>query len=142
MADVTERRGQCLCGAVHITSKSAGNSVGACHCRMCRRWSGGPFMEVDCGVDVSIDGEENVSIFDSSPWAERAFCGTCGTHLFYRIKETRQHMVPVGLLDGDENLVFDQQVFIDEKPSFYSFANETHDMTGAEIFAKYAPSGE
>jgi hypothetical protein len=31
-------------------------------------------------------------------------------------------------------------VFIDEKPSCCCFANETENMTGAEVFAKYAPS--
>ncbi len=37
---------------------------------------------------------------------------------------------------------FDKQIFIDEKPSFYCFANETNKMTGAEVFAKYAPPAE
>jgi hypothetical protein len=131
------RRGKCLCGAIKITAKNAGDKVGACHCKMCRRWGGGPFMEIDCGANISIDGEENVSVFNSSPWAERGFCTACGTHLFYRIKETGEHMVPVGLFDDDEGLVFASQVFIDEKPSYYRFANKTHDMTGAELFAKY-----
>ena len=97
-------------------------------------------MEVDCGADVVFSGEEQLSVFDSSAWAERGFCRKCGTHMFYRLKATGQHMVPVGVFTSDENLVFDHQVFIDEKPSFYRFANETHDMTGAEIFAKFAPS--
>ncbi len=139
MSDVVERRGKCICGAIGITAKSAGNSVGACHCRMCRRWGGGPFMEIDCGGVVAIDGEENLAVFNSSAWAERGFCKQCGSHLFYRIKETGQHMIPVGIFDNDEGLVFDHQVFIDEKPSFYHFSNETNDMTGAEIFAKYGP---
>jgi hypothetical protein len=39
-------------------------------------------------------------------------------------------------------LVFDHQVFIDEKPSYYCFPNETENLTGAEVFAKYAPSTE
>ncbi len=46
-------------------------------------------------------------------------------------------MVPVGLFDEDTSLNFDRQVFIDEKPAYYSFANETLDMTGAEVFAKF-----
>lgn len=140
MSDTTERQGKCLCGAIRITAKNASNHVGACHCDMCRRWGGAPLMEIDCGADVSIDGAENVSVFDSSAWAERGFCSKCGTHLFYRLKETGQHMIPVGVFTDDENLIFDHQVFIDEKPSFYRFANETHDMTGAEIFAKYGAS--
>ena len=139
MSETTERRGQCLCGAVKITAGHAGNSVGACHCNMCRRWGGGPFMEVDCGPDVSFEGDENVSVFDSSAWAERGFCRECGTHLFYRLKASGQHMVPVGIFDGEDKLVFRSQVFIDEKPAFYSFAEKTKDLTGAELFAKYAP---
>ena len=140
MARVKERRGHCLCGAIQLTAADAGNDVGACHCGMCRRWGGGPYMEINCGSDVRIDGEENLSVFDSSKWAERGFCSNCGTHLFYRIKETGQHMMPVGLFDSDDELVFRSQVFIDEKPSFYRFANETEDLTGAEIFAKYGSS--
>ena len=93
-------------------------------------------MEIDCGMDVLIDGNEHLSVFDSSAWAERGFCSKCGSHLFYRIKETGQYMIPVGLFDDDENLVFESQVFIDEKPSFYRFENETEDMTGAEIFCQ------
>ena len=139
MSDITERHGACLCGAVTVVAGEAGNSVGACHCKMCRRWGGGPFMELACGSAVSFGGEETVSVFDSSAWAERGFCGKCGTHLFYRLKETGQHMIPVGLFDNDEDLVFESQVFIDEKPAFYSFADETTKMTGAELFAKFAP---
>ncbi len=31
------------------------------------------------------------------------------------------------------------QIFIDEKPAYYDFANKTHNMTGAEVFAAFAP---
>jgi len=48
-------------------------------------------------------------------------------------------MISVGLFDDQENLVFENQVFIDRKPSFYSFKNITNDMTEAEIFDMYGP---
>ena len=138
MPEVSERKGACLCGAVRITAKQASNHVGACHCTMCRRWAGGPFMEIDCGTDVSIEGADHITVFSSSNWAERGFCKKCGTHLFYRLKETGQHMVPVGLFDNDTGLTFEGQVFVDEKPAYYSFANKTSDLTGAELFAMFA----
>ena len=142
MSTKMEKSGSCLCGEVRFVAKNTDKNVGACHCNICRRWGGGPLMAVDCGTDVSFEGEENISVFDSSAWAERGFCNRCGSHLFYRLKESRQHIMPVGLFDNDEGFVFDHQVFIDEKPSFYCFADETTDMTGAEVFAKYAsPSG-
>lgn len=137
MASVSKRQGRCLCGAVSFTAERSGNNVGACHCGMCRRWSGGPLMAVDCGVDVAIDGEENLTVFDSSDWAERGFCNQCGSNLFYRLKETGQFMVLIGIFDNQDDIVFDHQVFIDEKPTYYEFKNKTKDLTGAELFAQF-----
>lgn len=142
MSDVIGRKGKCLCSKIRIIVKSINKNVGACHCGMCRKWGGGPLMAVDCGTDVSFEGEENISVFNSSDWAERGFCNKCGTHLFYRLKQNKQYMMPVGLFDDEEMFIFDHQIFIDEKPSFYSFSNETNNMTGAEVFAKYTPPSE
>ena len=139
MSDVNEGNGSCLCGAVRITATSLNNSVGACHCKMCRKWSSGPWMAVDCGTDVSFEGEENISLFHSSRWAERAFCNKCGTLLYYHLIDSNRHMISAGVFESD-NSVFDRQLFIDEKPSYYCFANETEYKTGTELFAKYAPS--
>jgi len=139
MTNTTSKTGSCLCGAVRITAANPSNKVGACHCGMCRRWGSGPFMEIDCGTEVSFEGEENITVYDSSSWAERGFCSKCGSHLFYRLKETNQHMVSVGLFDEQGGFIFETQVFIDRKPSFYSFSNKTNDMTEAEIFEMYSP---
>ena len=135
---MTERRGKCLCGAVAIRASEADDVVGACHCKMCRRWGGGPFMETECGTNVEFSGEENIGVYESSEWAERGFCKRCGSHLFYRFKKTGEHGIPVGLFDDDETLKFAHQVFVDEKPAYYEFANATSKMTGPELIAKYS----
>lgn len=70
MSEGTERSGSCLCGAVRLTAKSATHKVGACHCGMCRTWGGGPYLSVNSGTDVGIEGEEHVRVFSSSQWAE------------------------------------------------------------------------
>ncbi|XUU60198.1 GFA family protein [Erythrobacter sp. HA6-11] len=134
------KTGKCLCGAVQLTAQEAPDEVGVCHCAMCRRWGGGPFLEIDCGTAVSFTGEDNISTYSSSVWAERGFCRNCGTHLFYRIKETGQSMIPVGLFEDEGGLALDMQVFIDKKPSYYSFSQETKEMTGAEVFAMFTES--
>ena len=140
MSDSNERRGSCLCGAIHISAKTMSKHLGACHCSMCRKWTGGPLLAVDCGSEVYFNGKEKISTFDSSEWAERGFCNKCGSHLFYRLKEQNRYIVPVGLFDEGESVVFDHQIFIEEKPSFYSFANETKNMTGAQVFAQFSAS--
>ncbi len=97
-------------------------------------------MAVDCGTEVSFDGKEHISVFNSSEWAERAFCNKCGSHLYYRLKEPNQYIMPVGLFDTDIPFEFDHQIFIESKPSYYWFGNKTKEMTGEEVFAQYAPT--
>lgn len=142
MTESENHEGRCLCGAVQLTVTAFEGSMGACHCSMCRKWGGGPLLAIDCGTNVEIVGEEHITAYDSSDWAQRGFCNRCGTHLFYRLKETNQYVVPVGLFDDRPEVSFDSQIFIDEKPEYYAFANQTTCMTGAEVFAKYGSGQE
>lgn len=138
MTQPAPKNGHCLCGAVTFTATNANTDLNACHCGMCRRWSGGPFMALSCGRDVDFTGEENIAVFDSSEWAERGFCKQCGSHLFYRLKDTAEMEIPVGLFEGNnDDLKFALQVFIDHKPEYYSFANQTETMTEQQVIDKY-----
>jgi len=40
------------------------------------------------------------------------------------------------LFSAESKLRFDHQIFIDRKPDYYSFANETKNLTGEEVFAQ------
>jgi hypothetical protein len=139
MSNKTENIGSCLCGSVRVTVTSPNHNVAACHCSMCRRWGGGPLLALECGSDISIEGEENITTFDSSEWAERGFCKNCGTHIFYRFKGSQEYIIPVGLLDDENSFTLEHQIFIDRKPKFYSYANQTKNLTEAEVFKQYAP---
>ncbi|MCW2267418.1 Glutathione-dependent formaldehyde-activating enzyme [compost metagenome] len=132
-----EKHGSCLCGAVKLSVNVEKASVDACHCSMCRKWAGGPLLSVHCSEPVTFTAGQPV-IYDSSAWAERLFCGQCGTHLLYRLKSGDFDSVSVGVLDGDTDWVFDLQVYIDEKPSYYCFANDTKTMTAAEVEALFS----
>ncbi len=140
MTDTFEAMGSCLCGTINIKVKNMSNEMGACHCDMCQKWTGGPLLAVDCGSDVTLEGKEYISVYDSSDWAERGFCNKCGNHLFYRLKASQQYMMPVGLFDTDIEFVFDHQIFIESKPNYYHFGNQTKEMTGEEVFALYTRS--
>jgi len=81
-----QKSGSCLCGAVTYQIEDAPAECGACHCGMCRRWSGGVYLglHVPAGK-ATFTGEDRLTIYRSSDWAERGFCSTCGSNLFYRI---------------------------------------------------------
>lgn len=131
------RSAACLCGAVQLHLPDARREVHACHCGMCRRWGGGPLLAVDCGQAVRIEGEAQVQTWQSSAWAERGFCGRCGTHLFYRLLTSGALIVPAGLLGEAGELALTEELFIDHKPSWYGFANRTEQLTEAEVLAKF-----
>ena len=123
MVTNTELHGACLCGIVSVTVTTKSNHVGVCHCSMCRKWGGGPLFAVEFA--------------SSSEWAERGFCQQCGTHLFYRLKQGGHYALPVGLLDSADDWKITEQIFIDQKPPYYSLAEKTKQLTGEEVFAQF-----
>ncbi|MEW9679188.1 GFA family protein [Pseudomonas sp. TE50-2] len=134
-----EKQGSCLCGKTRLSVTLENNHVSACHCSMCRKWTGGPLLAVQCTEPPAIEGPAPIA-YDSSPWAQRGFCGQCGTHLFYRLKESDMYVVPVGLLDGEGDWSFTEQIFVDEQPAWYCFKNETKKLTGQQVFDQFAPT--
>ncbi len=130
--------GHCLCGAVRYRLSEPPASFGACHCGMCRRWTGSVLMGVQAMPGTVVwEGEENIATYKSSDWAERGWCRECGTNLFWRLTvegPMRGRMsLAVGSLDDMAGLDFATEVFIDAKPDSYAFAGARERMTEAEV---------
>ncbi|MEL6888279.1 MAG: GFA family protein [Pseudomonadota bacterium] len=141
------RTGSCVCGAVRFTITSPITETGACHCGMCRKWTGGVFLSVAVPPDgMTLEGADNLTTYGSSPWAERVFCKTCGGNVFYRVTapgpmEGEMH-VGLGTLDDANGIPFTGELFIDLKPDAYSFAGDgRRQMTEAEVVALFAEYG-
>jgi len=136
--------GQCMCGAVKVTAKPARSSLSACHCDMCRRWSSGAFVALEA-EEGSLTVEGPIKVFQSSEWAERAFCGRCGSNLWYRITAPGpghgQYQLAAGLFDVN-GMHLGLEVFIDSKPDAYAFEGERKQMTAQECFDMFAPKEE
>ena len=91
--------GRCLCGAVAFSAEHVETEHHACHCGMCRRWSGGAGFLGAASAGLTFSGTEQLVRFASSAWAERGFCNACGTVLFYFLKPTQAYMMSVGTFD-------------------------------------------
>ena len=139
MADATHSlSGGCLCGAVRFTAAPRKREFGICHCSMCRKWAAGPFLAMECGNTVRFEDTASLGIYRSSEWAERGFCKRCGSVLFYRLLGKDFYAVSAEAFDDRAGFKLTSQIFIDEKPPYYDFANATKNMTGAEAFAAFA----
>ncbi len=129
-------QGQCLCGAVRLSSGEH-KEIGVCHCGYCRRWGGGPLLALHCGPDLQLEGRDFIKEYASSDWAKRAFCQECGSHLYYQLLQSGDYFVPAGLFEQSD-FVLGSQIYIDKKPPYYDFANQTTTLTEQQVVAMYS----
>ncbi|SFE49009.1 GFA family protein [Roseivivax sediminis] len=138
---MTDRTGRCLCGAVTIKAKDIKRGFGACHCKMCQRWSGAALLAVTVPKDAfEVTGREHVRTVQSSAWAERAWCNECGSSLWYR--ETAEDAegtfeVPLGLFDDTEGFVLEHELFVDQKSDAFALKGDHERLTEADVLRKY-----
>ena len=115
-----------------------------CHCSICRRQTSGVIMTIDIKQGtLKFDQQAHLSVFNSSEWGERGFCNACGTTLFWRTKDQSYCNINVFSLENiPQDLKLNLEIYIDNKPEFYSFNNETKKMTEAEVVALFSASTE
>jgi hypothetical protein len=132
--------GSCLCGACRFTAVPE-HGAHVCHCGNCRKWSGGVFLSVHCGTSVVFNDDAPLVRYQSSAWAERVFCGRCGSSLVWQTLDGSSQIVSIQAFEDPGAFALESQIYIDHKPRNYAFANRTEMMTEAEVIAKYATQG-
>jgi hypothetical protein len=135
-----------MCGAVSFTATNVSSEFGACYCEMCRRWNGDRFVGVHVSFEgMQVAGENHIAVHKSSDWADRSFCKTCGSNLWYRLTdgpEAGNYSVALGLFDDVEGMVLAREFFVDRKDCLFELPEDRVQMTTAEINAKYGLSEE
>jgi hypothetical protein len=129
--------GHCLCGAVTIRAERLGEEISACFCELCVRWGGGLQMGIDAPADaVRIDGP--VKVHRSSRLAERAWCDTCGSALFFRYVEGRDagylELSP-GLFENAGGARLTRVVYADRAPDGLRLGGDYDSVSQAEYEA-------
>jgi hypothetical protein len=129
--------GRCLCGAVTLRVDGAHVAgVGICHCRLCQRWTGtvwGAFEAEPAAVTVTGDVRRHAS----TPFAERAFCSRCGTHLWLRDTDNAEapyELMP-GLFDGAAAFPLISEIYADRAPAYAPLGGDHRRATRAEYEA-------
>lgn len=86
MSAAPRYRGGCLCGAVRFVVEGPTKWCAHCHCTLCRRAHGAAFVTW-VGVEAerfSLEQDESLAWYESTPGACRGFCSRCGTTLLFR----------------------------------------------------------
>ena len=96
-----EATGGCFCGAIRYRIDAASTDVSHCHCTICRRTTGAPFVTwttVPAQAFTYTSGAPTE--FHSTPHAVRQLCPTCGTALTFRRHDRPDSIdVTVGSMD-------------------------------------------
>ncbi|MDJ0630426.1 MAG: GFA family protein [Rhodobacter sp.] len=138
-----DRTGGCLCGAVRFTARDLAEEFGICHCETCRRWTGSALLGVAFPEEkIAWTGVEHICRYQSSSWAERAWCARCGTGLFFRATGDTPYSgeieLPLGIFDDPNGFVATHEIYIDHKPDSYSYAGGGRKtLTRADCVAKF-----
>jgi len=99
--------GGCLCGAVRYRASETPYDVTHCHCVLCRRASGAPFVSWASfrSAHFSFTIGEPVR-FASSARAVRTFCNRCGTPLTFQLHEKADEIdVTICSMDDPERVI-------------------------------------
>lgn len=118
------RSGACLCGAVSFTVTGPVRSVIACHCRQCRKQSGHYFAATAApDAAIAISGEDNVTWYRASETAQRGFCASCGSILFWKRNGSEQLSISAGSFDEPTGLRLERHIYCADKGDYYEIGD-------------------
>jgi hypothetical protein len=112
--------GRCLCGAVSYTISGDLRPIVYCHCEQCRRTSGHFVAATACRQSqISLDESTGMAWYRSSPDAQRGFCKTCGSSLFWVPEHGRYWSIFAGTLDRPTGLKASSHIYVHMASDYY-----------------------
>jgi hypothetical protein len=107
----------CLCGAVRFEVTEPLGAASYCHCRRCQRRTGAaasPQARVAPGSVQVLQGAELVREYVPQAGFAKAFCSSCGAHLWSRgPDEDGPSSVRLGAFDSDPGVRPSYRQFVD-----------------------------
>ncbi|TCM22438.1 hypothetical protein EDF56_1011128 [Novosphingobium sp. PhB165] len=79
--------GGCQCGRIRYTAEVDPETAYLCHCKMCRRATGGVSTAFVNPLRDKVVWHTEPDWYQSSPIARRPFCSQCGTPLGFEFSE-------------------------------------------------------
>jgi hypothetical protein len=126
--------GSCLCGEVTFECANTFKQFHLCHCTQCQKIAGSAhasnlFTEPDNIAWIS--GAETIKRYDvPERTITSAFCSTCGSPVPYLSKSGKALVVPAGSLNAAPNISPQDNIFWEERASWYKDGIESKKCEG------------
>merc|ERR1719188_621578 len=115
-----------MCGAVKFNLTEAPHRMMNCHCSMCRRQGGGPFITWAAFDDEAIrieQGADLLKTIKSSSFAYQTFCQVCGSTISLNYySQTGTTWLAGGGIEDDPGCCPDSHIMLNYKAPW-------HDLT-------------
>lgn len=123
-ARTTSLTGRCECGSVRFEVTGPLRKVVFCHCGQCRRTSGHYVAATACATgDLQTVADEGLRWYRSSEFAERGFCGTCGSSLFWRPDHGKHLSIMAGAFGVPTGLSSREHIHVDDASDYYDICD-------------------
>jgi hypothetical protein len=112
----------CVCGAVSFHVTGPLKAPDACHCTLCRKWSGHFFVSTDISkTAVTLQGADWLTWYLSSPKARRGFSSICGSTLFLSLCCWTGWPLRWGRLTGQQKRYWPRIYLLREKATIINY---------------------
>ena len=124
MAPTNKLTGSCLCGAVRYELGGGLRKIVYCHCAQCRKTSGHYVAATAVDLDqLTFVDDSGLAWYHSSDSADRGFCRTCGSSLFWRPTHGRYMAVMAGPLDAPTGLTSREHIYVGDASDYYEITD-------------------
>jgi len=124
-----EWTGGCLCGSIRYRANDAPQWASYCHCGMCRKASGAPFMGFVQFPNGSFQWRQgDPKRYQSSENVIRRFCGDCGSSLTF--EADGMVFIALGSLDYPEQVMVERHCYASSKLPGIALADELPQFPG------------
>lgn len=121
--------GGCLCGAIRYRSDAPPHWASYCHCAMCRKVSGAPFMSFVEFAEGAVRWEQGEAReYRSSDGVVRRFCGACGSSLTFEAEGLV--FIALGSLDAPEKVEVQRNCYTSSRLPGLARMSELPDFPG------------
>jgi hypothetical protein len=129
--DLQQVEGGCYCGRVRYRATGVSRQVVECHCSQCRKQAGHRYASTGAKTsNVQIDAADNITWYRASPDAERGFCLTCGSHLFWKPSNEDYIGILAASVDEPSGLRMAKHIFVEDKGDYYEIADSLPQYVG------------
>lgn len=132
----TAMTSRCLCGAVEVRVARHAAEASACHCSYCRRWTGAAMWCLAAPAGA-VETVGPLRTYRSTPFAERGWCGDCGTHLWIRNDDGGYDLMPA-LFEAARDVPLVREVYADRAFAAVPLAGDHRRVAAAAYEATHA----